>query len=80
MSRQLPEKISLRKRGFNGTRITPEKTIQTTRSNIVPLNPGERMDVTVIGRFYGTRDINNMGSGKYQLRVLRVEKVSDLED
>ena len=41
---------------------------------------GERMDVTVIGRFYGTRDINNMGSGKYQIRVMRVEKVSDLED
>lgn len=41
---------------------------------------GERKDVTVIGKFYGTRDINNTGSGKYQLRVMRVENVSNLED
>jgi hypothetical protein len=41
---------------------------------------GERKDATVVGRFYAARDINNTGSGKYQLRVMRVEKISDLAD
>ncbi len=41
---------------------------------------GERRDLTVVGKFYGTRDINNTGSGKYQLRVMRVEKVLNLHE
>lgn len=41
---------------------------------------GERKDVTVVGKFHATRDINNTGSGKHQLRVMRVEKVLNLED
>ena len=41
---------------------------------------GERKDVTVIGKFYGTRDINNTGSGKHQFRIMRVEKVSNREN
>jgi hypothetical protein len=41
---------------------------------------GERADVTVVGRFYATRDINNTGSGKYQVRIVRVEKISSPED
>jgi hypothetical protein len=36
---------------------------------------GERKDVTIVGKFYGTRDINNTGSGKHQLRIARVEKI-----
>ncbi len=41
---------------------------------------GERRDVTVIGKFFGTRDINNTGSGKHQLRVMLVENVSNVEN
>ena len=41
---------------------------------------GERIDVTVVGKFYATRDINNTGNGKYQLRVMRAENVSNLEN
>ena len=41
---------------------------------------GERKDVTVVGRFYATRDINNTGGGKHRLRVMRVENVSNLEN
>ena len=40
------------------------------------IKSGERKDVTVVGKFYGTRDINNTGSGKYQLRIMSVEILS----
>jgi hypothetical protein len=40
--------------------------------------PEERKDVTLIGRFYATREINNTGSGRYQFRIMRVEKVLDI--
>ena len=41
---------------------------------------GERKDVTIVGKFYGTRDINNTGSGKHQLLILRVERILNIED
>jgi hypothetical protein len=41
---------------------------------------GGRKDVTIVGKFFGTRDINNTGSGKYQLRIMRVEKILNIED
>ena len=41
---------------------------------------GERKDVTVVGRFLATRDVNNTGGGKFQLRVMRVKKLRILRN
>jgi hypothetical protein len=41
---------------------------------------GERKDATVVGRFYAARGINSTGSGKHQLRIMRVEKILNIED
>lgn len=56
------------------------KDISETAKIYRAVKSGERKDVTVVGKFYGTRDINNTGSGKHQIRIVRVEKILNIEN